>query len=526
LNSQPINIAVSRWDFGSLLAALIIGFASIIGGALTIREPLWIDELHTYWSASGTWSEIADRSRFGNQSPLWFWIESAWLRSFCSEQSTASFSTFVLRLPSLICWFATFFIIGFQVCRLVNDTTKRFVIAGCLSSLLFSDLIAWFYSIEARPYAAVALLVTLAALGALRFELGFINRLMFVIASTLAVYMHYTAIIVVGLMCIVMLVNQFLERRGYVAWIMCAGLILVTCFPAFVDLLNIGQHRTWWSTFAGRYDLATIRLVLPIDGWLCIAIVALYSERWLRNRRRLSDNSFVDSKKAIDSDDWSTALDRYVVVLAITVIACLIVVWFFAWTKVAPLMHTRYLIGCYPLIVLCMGFAFARLSKSAMIVATSIMMCCWTLSQGGPYCIRFGTPIVWQRLENWPEAIQVMSQAQMEDTSIAIAPMLLETQSQERIAVLGSKNLSYAIEAANMQSESPIKLDDVIVLDNSVSSWPETIQKSSEPKVIVLVRSNVSQIESSLNSVFGEQNIKLLFGPTSQRLSVFSIAKE
>ncbi len=173
--------------------------AAISGGLLTIREPLWIDELHTAWVCQGDFSNVAERASFGNQSPFWFWIEAAiWKLLNPSWNGSA---TSALRLLSLCCWCAAFAVIGAWTYR----HSRRTLVVAALGWLLYCDQINWFYANEARPYAAVALFTTLAAMHQFRMFTysATLQRIGYIFFAVAAVYTHYTSIVTLAALLVI-----------------------------------------------------------------------------------------------------------------------------------------------------------------------------------------------------------------------------------------------------------------------------------------------------------------------------------
>ena len=102
---------------------LLFGFIALWPLA-TIRESLWIDELHSAWVVQGPWSAWIERAAIGNQAPAFFaplklwhdlWVGGlgavGWSSTLAAELSLRSFSWL-----SWCCWLG---------CCLKNESLNR-----------------------------------------------------------------------------------------------------------------------------------------------------------------------------------------------------------------------------------------------------------------------------------------------------------------------------------------------------------------------------------------------------------------
>lgn len=523
LESSRVNEpALSRRT--ELLAVGFLAFASIWGGLLTIREPLWIDELHTYWTCSDSFSSVADRARFGNQSPLWFWGNALSFHTLILVGSSPLLQQAALRLPSIVCWFATFTIIGLWLARYAKQshgsTAMLLTVVLGLSALLICDQLDWFYAVEARPYAAVCLLVIIATLSQQRLFWGpaASQSVLYVLSASTAVYVHYTAIMVVCVLWLCDFLTQVARKKTLHelrARFIDILLVLALCIPAIGGLLSIGRSGHLWNSFAGHIDLATIRSLLPLGCWL--GIVALV---WaLKTRCKSNDSATV-----------------FAIQLATTVVVCVTTVWLMGAAGIAPLIHSRYVLGCYPLICLATGVFLLQLNSRPLILCTACAMAfAWMFTQGGPMFIRYGQPIVWQRYEDWPAAVRtVQEQSASGPVRLAFAPMLVETASQESINQYGRENLWYGWDAASILygSRNTASPDKKVLLTNTVDHWGEelNLETSDSDEILILARTYAPAAEVLLEKQIaavegGSFKLQRLFGNAAQRLSVFRIRK-
>ena len=146
-----------RSDRPSLNPIVLSGTFLLIAGAalslrlgVALREPLWLDELHTAWCVDGPFNIVWNRAGQGNQSPFYFWIE--WL--VCQP---FGLTEFWLRLPSVV-----YGSLAAIAASLFVWSFKRSLLAASLTGLLVAiDPQFIFYGSEARPYALVQLLSVL-----------------------------------------------------------------------------------------------------------------------------------------------------------------------------------------------------------------------------------------------------------------------------------------------------------------------------------------------------------------------------
>ena len=129
------------------MCLVVLAIAAWLLRAIPLQQSLWLDELHTSWAVSGTWSQVADRAAEGNQGPLYFWF--VWLLTHLLPANEGSLCA--------VSWLASglfVFAIGW-VTRLWTANASLGVLAALLAT---ADPHAVYFGCEARPYAVVALL--------------------------------------------------------------------------------------------------------------------------------------------------------------------------------------------------------------------------------------------------------------------------------------------------------------------------------------------------------------------------------
>ena len=140
------NTKLLKWITVVIFVACLI--AGVALRCQSLQDPVWVDELHTAWTVSGQFHEVAQRAALGNQSPLYFWLVHP-VHQVCGQNE------FSLRLVSLTSSILLLLTIPWVVHRLTGS-----LLSGCLSVALaaFDDQFL-FYAVEARPYASVQLIV-------------------------------------------------------------------------------------------------------------------------------------------------------------------------------------------------------------------------------------------------------------------------------------------------------------------------------------------------------------------------------
>ncbi len=490
----------------------VIVVAALLGGILTIFEPLWIDELHTLWVCDGPLEDLAAKALQGNQSPLWYWSEAVFLRAIRSIVDEQVISTTVLiRLPSLFAWLGTFLIIGNWIISKTDakSTVATVSVAGCIAILLWCDQLNWFYSVEARPYSAVALACVIAAwlvisdlsmrLLSGRLEIG--CNVLFVIACVVAVYLHYTAVIFVAAMFLIRTLYWLIQINPKTNTVIQSSdsksgrellfeliLFSVMLAPILLPLLEIGARRENWQSFAGQAGFFSVWALMPLGAWVLVPSATKFIES------RLSK-----SKPQI-SDQQMPIFESELIFIVLVASATVGLAWLLTATGIAPLMHSRYVIGAYPLIVVAAGILFASIDLLALrMLACGASAMTWMLIQGGPHLLRDGSLIVWQRHENWPAIIRQAESKTTPNTEIFLSPMLVETRDMLTMEKHRTDYLQFPLQAAKklvvLKSRS---LDSAIakarILPNSTAVWPAYfIPKDDDPttqmrEILLIVR--------------------------------------
>ncbi len=491
---QPNSRELRRGDnpsdesFSFRLVAGLIWLLVAVWPLLTIRESLWIDELHSSWVVAGSWSDVAPRAAVGNQSPLYYWG----IKSICECSRQFELLTGVELPPELkirglswLAWLALTFVL-FQHFR---DSLGATLIAAVW---LVIDRIGVFYAIEARPYIVIAFLsfVMLRTTkwpepsSALSRHFRGIDILWIVCAVT-AFYLHYTAAVLVfwsWLARFVVTRFQTTERASRSTHLgrrfLEGGILVIAIFPGLLHFLKIGSHSQQWSGFAG--DASWIQLI-DLLPWLSFCVVPLVF--WLLHSNQLDRNKplFVQA--------------------SFIVVGMIFTVWMTTILNIAPLMHRRYILGAFPACIIFGLILIQSIRSRATILAigiVSVILLGWW--QGTFREWSHGRWTAWQRQEDWRAASVFVNQHSKIDEPIFIAPMLIETLGSSldprlpRDYLVSPLTTVYAIEDQERLEPLP----------NDTKAWPSLIRaqlKDANAKSAWLVARTYSPtLVSDLNS--------------------------
>lgn len=383
---------------------------------LTIRESLWVDELHTSWVVDGGWSDVASRAAVGNQSPLYFWGVKAVGEAVAALEYMAGASIpseLRLRFLSWLAWLMVTFTL-LQGCR--NSVATMCIV----SAWLLVDRIGLFYAIEARPY----MLLTVPAIVMLQRSAVSSESIsspvrshkqidyVWIACAVLAFYLHYTAAIMVFWSWIGrLIVNSFGFvprtdfRRHARSRFAEAAIVGVAVSPGLLHFRQIGSYSQQWSGFAGDASLFQLIDLLP---WIPFCLVPFAC--WSMQPNHLDRDKTVFIQASI---------------LAGGMIAT---VWLTTYFDFAPLAHRRYILGALPA-CLVVGIVLVRSLRSGATLfavgAVSLLVHGWW--QGTFREWSHGRWTAWQRQEDWRAVAAFLNKSSENGQPIFVAPMLIET---------------------------------------------------------------------------------------------------
>jgi len=409
-----------------MAAILILAF---LARAANLTESLWVDELHTAWCAAGSLGDVGPRARFGNQSPLFFYLE--WILA-----QGLGLNEPVLRAPSLIA--------GVALCGamflLVHHWTKQIAPA-----LLAALLTAWdgnliLFSGEARPYALLQLVAVLHVYSLSRVVAfgqaerpektsRMLWRGCFLASGAAAFYLHYTAgLLLVGDLVAVVVLASF-DRRLRARWkeaAVDAALLLAALTPATGQLREILSRRQNWSAFIDPPSLWGMAAQMQWGVYLAAPLMLLAGLAAVRVWRE-------DSQGDPPDQDRGSAFEmrppyRWWVVAGCWLLAPLLLTYVVSEHTTARVFYFRYLLAMFPapiaIAALCCaatrgmrlnGLVYTGVALIALLGGTTFSLL-WTEGR-----------FAYQRGEDWRGAVELLQQRRSPATPILVFSNLIET---------------------------------------------------------------------------------------------------
>lgn len=349
---------IGLWAFG--IPMFVIIAAGWFLRRAACGESLWVDELHSAWVVSGTFSELVERSEVGHQTPWYFAGIWAWCQLFGTSDWT-------IRLPSLILSLAGCGVIGLAGYQLTGRWIVG-VVAGCAMAIERNGL---FYGTEARGYAAVLFAMTVVIWGTLflmnagvsskvsRLRTCAILFALFM-ASFVATLVHVTAawsIAALGSSAAIVILFRVLQsanetrkpleatspfrreqfRRLILLLVMLGGGSAVALALHVPYLSRTWEHRDLWQSFATAKSIEEVGTLWP---WLwCFVVPSVFAMMAPQAR-----------KSGKNARHW-----RMVAVLGLAIGSATLLAWFVASQGWIALWHRRFLIGLLPMVYLLGG---------------------------------------------------------------------------------------------------------------------------------------------------------------------------
>jgi hypothetical protein len=345
------------------MAALWLGAILTLGLCLRVAqvgESLWLDELHTAWTVSDSWSDVAPRTRMGNNSPLYFYLPWMTARAF-------GLTEVALRLPSLLAGTA---LIG-VIYLVVHAWTGHRGMALMAAALAAMDRHFLFYSLEARPYVFVQTLgvVHVATFWHLVRRPSATIRAVWIVGAIVLFYLHYTAALLIPAEVVYYLVARlgWRERLRYrgTSLLLDVTLVLIAFLPAWNHLLWVASRRESWQLFVAQRPLGAVFRVFPLTLYVALPLIAAAVVGLVRRiRKRPPYLATIDFRLLLLVIGW--------------LFVPLVLAWLTTWTDVARLLFRRYVmvVSVAPLVLaaligsLCPSRA-ARIGVAALLVGVS-----------------------------------------------------------------------------------------------------------------------------------------------------------
>lgn len=405
-------------------------------------ESLWLDELHTSWTVSGAWGEVAARARQGNQSPLFFYGLFGLARTLGNLGGISS--ELLLRFPSIVCWGAALFVclrIGrngrghlLRTARRITGwrlmaSEPRLATGVAIVVWLLLDRIQLFYATEARVYAAVQLVSLLAwcCVGRLAVCAGpqAVSRsvLMWCVLSVLLISLHLTAVLACmwQIACGTWIVYKWHPQLRMV-WTVAVTIVLLALGVALQLSSQVWEHRQQWASFAGDASWSALIGLFPLAAylvpvavarggdWLCSLgwFVKPRGPQWVARKtrtrgplgRRLNERLHAARQRDSDFPDW---------LWWVAAAGPWLSAWWITSLGIAPVFHRRFVIVAAIPLVLVAATQLARIGRPGLRWLAVIGVAGWLIvSQGTLDNWRAGAWYGWQRSEGWRQASQFL----------------------------------------------------------------------------------------------------------------------
>lgn len=396
---------------------MLLGVVTLLAAGLRgyqAGESLWVDELHTAWTAAGDFFEVSYRARMGNQSPLYFYLP--WVLS-----GLLGMNEYALRLPSLAAGTALVPLVYFLV---YGWTTSRG--AALLSAVLTAidrDLI--FFAQEARPYALVQLVsllqiwlfwkLTVASTDAARGKneplaaRQMTMRFTYSFLTVLLVWLHYTAaLLLIGE--VLFYTYLVLLRKGspHYRWYEFGfdlTLAAAFCSPLVFPLQEVFNRRHLW------------RFVTFVPTWNMVRAAGLYVGLPLAVLGSVAFVRLLAGCKTLLARVDSRAIALLIGWLWIP----LVVTWLSTITGLARLFFPRYLTGSALALPALGGVAMATIPHRGTQMVYALLMIAFSIGTSGMIeQYRCDGRLVGDRDENWRAAVQYISESIDDDGPLPV----------------------------------------------------------------------------------------------------------
>lgn len=525
------------------MAPLAAAFAILWGWiavAKSLPESLWVDELHSTWTATGTSGEVFHRAALGNQLCTYFWL-LRWLgQTFGTGEA-------VWRAPSVAAWLGIVALCAAGLGRWAGRSGRPVALLGL--ALLVLDRLQIFYATEARPYALVALVILLswfamAAWSSRWFPAAGVRRGLYglwamwfawCVLNVLACWLQPTAVLsvaaqyayLISLGFGIRLKGQHLERQAFERqvtgnlWPIALGALVfvLSMLPALHVLWPVWEHRQRWAAFASGTGPGDVLLLLPFTAFLGpLVIGALLHALLGRGFRSLRDQRAEDQRGqenmpgqhpvlawfALDATGPvgdSAGRRQWWMWLAAWSLPCLLV-YVLTASGVAPLMHRRYVFTAAAPFVLWIASSVVALRGGGLRLCVFCAMFAILLVEQNSVSVwlRGGWPTA-VRGEDWRGAAEwINSQTDHEEPIVVFcASNLIEGAGQVPAERTMREYLTlplrsvYRVEAAKR----------IVPLANDPLSWASAVADERLPPSVpvwLVVRSSAEGLERRLQT--------------------------
>jgi mannosyltransferase len=349
-DSHQNSSAQPAWTRVSVVTlALLFAGAAVLRFLFLARKPFWFDECFSVEVAQLSWHDFVRLLwwREANMS-LYYVLLRGWLHF--------GFSPFFIRSLSVLASLATLPAIFWLGCKLFDRRVGLIAVA-----LMSCNAYAIRYAQEARSYSLLVLLATLSSgffVGWVREPTSGRGRRNYILASVLAVYAHFYALLLVAGQWLSVRGGQRIAERGAAsfpmrrAWIW-IGLAVLPVL-AFVAKTGAGQIR--WIPRPGGHELLDYWEHLAGNGGL--PLLLLYAAACLAAILPVSGRRIFGLKPGSDWGVWRIQL--LLIWLLFPVALALLL------SPARPVFLARYFVFCLPALIVLAAAGLASLRKTWM----------------------------------------------------------------------------------------------------------------------------------------------------------------
>lgn len=399
------------------ISALGLGLIALMWAVIGLSQPLWVDELHSSWVIADSWSDILQRSRQGNQTPMYF----ACLKGLISIFGTQT--ELLIRLPSLLAWSLAVGSLAWMLLRrqaqlLNSDSSHLNSVIGTAAVVLWCSCVlldAWqyFYAIEARVYAVVQLLNIWAWFAVMQITTSYkqANSWWWLVWSGLVgalLHLHITSGLAVIFQGIVLAVVVFWTRRDLAYLLTSLTFIGLNAIWLCYDSQAIWQRRQQWTSFAGDGSFASLTNVFPFVpllvpvgvGWLLVRCLA-----WRSSRNASSLRLNVNTLPQVQLTNYF-----HIYLWGVAALGPYLLAWLLTRYNIAPMFHYRFVIVAALPLYLFSGCWWLLQPNLAIRCLTAVAVFCWMNFSSGP--LAPGQQGRWhkERQEDWRSASEFVEQ--------------------------------------------------------------------------------------------------------------------
>lgn len=356
-----------------------------------LRGSLWLDELHTAWTVSGDFSDVASRAMLGNQPPLPYWLLWPYVQVVGANEWS-------MRAPAFIASILSIVVVYLLVERWTKSQASGLVAATALA--VQCDSFA-FYASEARVYALGQLL---ALVHLYLFDITlraprWLPRIAWILTGWLLFYVHYTlALLLVAEICAwaacYIKQRQIAYRPRLLA--IDTTTFALGCLPALPHLWQVASRRRNWEAFIDQPSWSAFWEDAPHEHalwWLVAGWLGIVCVRWWKR----------------ESPAWQSA-EPYALALVLSWLwVPLAVAWLLAKFDIARVYYPRYLVFTLPaggaLIGLLSAMVPVRALRVVYRLAAAVVFTTWNLW----LCFAVYGGLSWDRGEDWRGAVAALN---------------------------------------------------------------------------------------------------------------------